>query len=149
MSNRRKDKDLRFCRSLAWFRATNRGPAWQYLVDQGKVTEDQAAALRRQVRRDPEGYRQAMIDLASDCLVLGQLREYVPFNPALGKSSNVGLLNMPVMIAENIYTAKEEGRWEALEKLPRKVTPKPAARTRSKTASRSRRKGGESAAAAR
>ena len=147
MSERKKDKDLRFCRSLARFRATNRGPAWQYLVDLGKVTEDQAAALRRQARRDPEGYRQAMIDLAGDCLVLEQLREYLPFNPALGKTTNVGLLNMPVMIAENIYSAKEEGRWKALEKLPRKATER-TARAAPKAASKSRRKGGEKAAAA-
>jgi len=140
MTTRRKDKDLRFCRSLAWFRARNRDSAWSFLVDRGKVTEQQAVELRRMIRSQPAEFRLAMIDLAHDCLVLKKLKEYLPFNPGLGATTRVGLLNMAVMIAEVVYTEENEGRrWEALAKRPRKAVP---------TTTKPRRKVAEKAAAA-
>lgn len=134
MTTRVKDKDISFGRTLARFRAQMRDPAWRYLVDQGLVTEQHAAELRRMIRSKPAEFRRVMIDLARDYGLLRKLDDYCPFNSRLGTPTNVGLLNMAFMIAEALHRQEEGRRWAALEKRPRKAGP---------TTTKSRRKAGE------
>jgi hypothetical protein len=133
MTTRVKDKDISFGRTLARFRAQMRDPAWRYLVDQGLVTEQHAAELRRMIRSKPAEFRRAMIDLARDYGLLEKLDDYCPFKPRLS-TTNVGLLNMAFMIAEALHRQEEGRRWAALEKRPRKEGP---------TTTKPRRKAGE------